>query len=64
MTKIKVEFEIGEAMSVSCAIKDYKQKLQKAKHNPNDILAKSICVNCTKQLGTAYTKIEKAIQEI
>ena len=63
MAKIKVEFDNGEAMSVSCGIVEYIRRIRRAKVNPNDILARSIRKNCISELRTAYNKLEKAIQE-
>ena len=65
MTRVKVEFDSGEAMSVSCAIGEYFRRLEKRakKINPNDKLAKRIVKDSILELGTAYGKLEKAIQE-
>ena len=63
MAKIKVEFESGEAMGVSCAIEEYIRNLRKSKINPNDILAKSIVKTCIVELRTAHTKLKEAMIE-
>jgi len=63
MAKVKVEFEFKEAISVSCAIGEYKRRLQKAKYHPNNMLTKRIHIEHIKNLETAYTKVGKAIQE-
>jgi len=65
MAKVKVEFESGEAMSVSIATELYKRRAEKSLQdmNPHDTLALSIVVKCIEELGTAYTKLEEAISE-
>lgn len=65
MAKVKVEFDSEEAMSVSIAIREYKRILEEKKEgiNPNDTLVKAIRIRVICELGTAYDKLEKAIQE-
>ena len=64
MAKVKVEFDTDEAMSVSCAVNEYRRILQAKKTgvHPNDTLAKAIRIRVICELGTAYTKLEKAIR--
>ena len=65
MAKTKVEFDSGEAMSVSMAIGEYKRILEAKKDgdHPSDTLVKAIRIRIICELGTAYDKLEEAIQE-